>query len=118
MIGTGIKDATAMGWLLSFGLMVIGWLGALLAILVWRSFCEFYMAIMNIADDLRYLRQFQDRLEVPAAPVAAASVQPAVAEAASAVAESPASEPEPQREAGGNIIDDPFFRPRYERRDF
>eukprot|EP01042_Synura_sphagnicola_P033608 gene33608-43147_t len=110
MIGTGLKDASVMGWLLSFGLSVIGWLGVMLAILVWRSFCEFYMAVMNIADDLRHLRLYQDKLTMPAAPVAAAvpvaaAAEPEVAAGEAALAAS--SEAEPKRE--GNIIDDPFF---------
>ncbi len=117
MIGTGIKDASVMGWLLSFGLTVIGWLGVMLAILVWRSFCEFYTAVMNIADDLRHLRQYQEKTDAlrapvaPAAPVSSSVSEPVVAVAASTTEEATAKE-------GGNIIDDPFFRPRYERRDF
>lgn len=115
MIGTGIKDASVMGWLLSFGLTIIGWLAAMLAILVWRSFCEFYTAIMNIADDLRHLRQYQEKTDASRTPPAAAPVETSSGETAAVAA--PASEEAAAKE-GGNIIDDPFFRPRYERRDF
>ncbi len=112
MVGTGIKDASIMGWLLSFGLTVIGFLGFLIAVLAWRSVCEFYMAVMNIADDLRYLRQFQEKLTPQsfAAPVAEPSVEVAASEAAVAA-------PEPAAKGKDNILEDPFFRPRFERKD-
>ena len=110
MIGTGIKDASVMGWLLSFGLIVIGFLGFLIAVLAWRSLCEFYMAVMNIAEDLRYLRQFQEKLTpqsfaAPVEPVEAAPPEPTVAA------------PEPTVRSKDNILEDPFFRPRFERKD-
>src|SRR3569623_1919958 len=77
MSGTGLKDASLMGWLLSFGVGVAGLLGVLIAMLAWRSACEFYMAVMSIAEDLRHLRQFQDKL-VPSdtAPMSPPQPQP------------------------------------------
>ena len=107
MVGTGVKDASVMGWLLSFGLIVIGFLGFMIAILAWRSLCEFYMAVMNIAEDLRYLRQFQEKLN-PAS--FAAPVVPEAAVTSAGEATQPAK-------AKDNIMEDPFFRPRFERKD-
>lgn len=104
MVGTGIKDASVMGWLLSFGLIVIGFLGFLIAVLAWRSVCEFYMAVMNIAEDLRYLRQFQEKLT----PQTFAAAPPE---------EKAAPAPEPTVRSKDNILEDPFFRPRFERKD-
>jgi|GEM_PF-779407 len=111
MVGTGIKDASVMGWLLSFGLIVIGFLGFLIAVLAWRSVCEFYMAVMNIAEDLRYLRQFQEKL-TPAAFMA-----PAVAPVVETAASESAVAAEPEAKSKENILEDPFFRPRFERKD-
>jgi hypothetical protein len=115
MVGTGIKDASLMGWLLSFGLTVIGFLGFLIAVLAWRSVCELYMAVMNIAEDLRYLRQFQEKL-TPAAFTPAAA--PTVPHEDAAIAPAPqVAVPEPTVKGKDNILEDPFFRPRFERKD-
>ena len=116
MVGTGIKDASIMGWLLSFGLLVVGFLGFMIAVLAWRSVCELYMAVMNIAEDLRYLRQFQEKLTPqsfaqPAAPQAV--TPPSVASPDTAAVAEPASPSGPK----DNILEDPFFRPRFERKD-
>ena len=125
MIGTGLKDASIWGWLLSFGLTVAGALGFAMAILAWRSVCEFYMAVMNIAEDLRYLRQFQEKLSPSAFGVPAPAPEPRsdIIDAPtpetvipdSAVAQ--AATPEPTVSGKENILEDPFFRPRFERRD-
>jgi hypothetical protein len=117
MVGTGIKDASIMGWLLSFGLMVVGFLGFMIAVLAWRSVCELYMAVMNIAEDLRYLRQFQEKLTpatfaLPATPAFAADRPAEPAPDMAAVAE-----PEASVKPKDNILEDPFFRPRFERKD-
>ncbi len=118
MVGTAIKDGTPWGVLLSFGLTVVGWLAILIGVLAWRSVCEFYLAVMSIADDLRHLRQYQEKLEqpAPAAPVAPAPV--------ASFAEPTVFDPQPQAVAEpaaptseGNILDDPFFRPRFETRE-
>jgi hypothetical protein len=111
MVGTGIKDASVMGWLLSFGLTVIGFLGLLIAVLAWRSVCEFYMAVMNIADDLRYLRQFQEKLTPQTFAAQMPPAEPAVE------SETAAAAPEPTVKGKDNILEDPFFRPRFERKD-
>jgi len=119
MIGSGLKDATLMGWLLSFGVGVIGLLFLVIAMLAWRSACEFYMAVMSIAEDLRHLRQYQEKLEQPMAP----SPQPQPAHQAPApetAAFDAAAQGPGQAEtapAGHNILEDPFFRPRFETRD-
>ena len=121
MVGTAIKDGTVWGAMLSFGLTVVGWLAILIGVLAWRSVCEFYLAVMSIADDLRHLRQYQEKLEQPTPP----APQPAAAPAATAsfaepttfdpVPEAVAEQPAPTTES--NILDDPFFRPRFETRE-
>lgn len=127
MVGTGMKDGTVWGWALSFGLAVAGLLAILIGVLAWRSICEFYLAVMSIADDLRHLRQYQEKLEMPApapvqppAPVTQPVAQPTPAAASFAeptVFDPPAAVETPVQAGDGNILDDPFFRPRFETRE-
>ena len=55
-VGVAIRDPFPFGLLLAIPVVVLGLLvmGALL--LLWRSFCEFYVAIFKISDDLGVLR--------------------------------------------------------------
>ncbi|WP_372786454.1 DUF4282 domain-containing protein [Phenylobacterium sp.] len=55
-IGVVIRDPSVFGLLLAIPVVVGGLLvmGALL--LLWRSFCEFYVAIFKISEDLAVLR--------------------------------------------------------------
>jgi hypothetical protein len=99
------------------------------------AFCEFYMAVLSIADDLRVLRQYQEKLEPvsasrPQSPYMAPQSE-AAAQAASQPQPAPtvqpaASRPDPLRfevptsdapasvePETGNILEDPFFRPRF-----
>ncbi len=118
-VGSAVKDGTLMGILLSFPLLVVGWLSILVGVLLWRGCCEFFLAVMSIADDLRYLRQHQEKLDpvTPqastfAAPMTAADVDVPAPVAEIAVAEDVSASTEP------NILEDPFFRPRFEKREF
>lgn len=125
-VGSALHDSDPMAWLLAFGLIVIGWLLILVGILVWRAACEFYMAVLSIAEDLRTLRQYQEKLEIPQVPPARPAA-PSVAPQPQAVAEgfapkvdplkfeppSADSEPDVTTPESGNILEDPFFRPRF-----
>ncbi len=56
-VGVAIRENSIFGVLLAIpvlvgGLLVIGALA-----LLWRSFCEFYVAIFKISEDLSVLRQ-------------------------------------------------------------
>jgi len=56
-VGVAIRESSIFGVLLAIpvlvgGLLVIGALA-----LLWRSFCEFYVAIFKISEDLSVLRQ-------------------------------------------------------------
>lgn len=64
-IGLAIKDGTLMGVLLAFPVLVAGLLVVFAMALVWRAFCEFYVAIFRISEDLRALRDSNDRPPVP-----------------------------------------------------
>lgn len=115
-VGSIIKDHSVMGILLSFPVLIVGLLMVLIGVLLWRAFCEFYMAVLSIADDLRILRQYKERLE-PAVPPA--QPQPMAQPAATVTRndplrfEVPASETPTVEPETGNILEDPFFRPRF-----
>jgi hypothetical protein len=55
-VGVAIRDPFPFGLLMAVPVVVIGLLvlGALL--LLWRSFCEFYVAIFRISEDLSAMR--------------------------------------------------------------
>ncbi|MEI9903965.1 MAG: DUF4282 domain-containing protein [Asticcacaulis sp.] len=60
-VGSAIKDGTVMGALLSIPLLVGGWLGILIGVFLWRGMCELMLAVFSIAEDLRILRQYQEK---------------------------------------------------------
>lgn len=55
-VGVAIREG---GWgiLLAIGVLAIGMLGVFVAVLLWRAFCEFYVTIFKISEDLQALRQ-------------------------------------------------------------
>lgn len=56
-VGLAMREPGAMAWLLAIPTVVIGFLVLAIVALVWRSFCEFYVAIFRISDDLRIMRR-------------------------------------------------------------
>ncbi len=69
-VGTALKEGLPMGLLLALPLLVSGWLGVGILFLFWRAFCEFFMAVLSIAEDLRYLREAQQNLTDTVKPTA------------------------------------------------
>jgi hypothetical protein len=59
-----------MGLMLAIPVLVAGLLVIGALILLWRSFCEFYVAIFRLSDDLHVLRQQADaeRMAPPRQP--------------------------------------------------
>jgi hypothetical protein len=55
-VGVAIREGTIMGVLLALGVLAIGILGVGAAALLWRAFCEFYVTIFKISEDLAVLR--------------------------------------------------------------
>lgn len=55
-IGVVIKDGIPLGLLLAIPTLVIGALVSFIGALIWRSFCEFYVAVFRISEDLSALR--------------------------------------------------------------
>lgn len=55
-VGVAIREG---GWgiLLAVGVLGVGLLGVFVAVLLWRAFCEFYVTIFKIAEDLHVLRK-------------------------------------------------------------
>jgi len=102
--GEAVKEGP-QGWLLATGFLIVGWLLILIGVLLWRSLCEFYLAVLSIAEDLRYLRQFQEKLPPVDAPVAA--VQPVAPQTAEVAAPPPGAD---------DITETPFFQPRFGKR--
>ena len=59
-IGLAVKDGTLLGVALAFPVLVAGLLVLSALALLWRGFCEFYVAIFRISEDLRALREQQE----------------------------------------------------------
>lgn len=56
-IGVAIRDSNILlGILLALGILGIGMLGVGVGVLLWRAFCEFYVTIFRISEDLSVLR--------------------------------------------------------------
>lgn len=66
-IGVALKEASIVGKLLALPLGVAGLLICFALVLLWRSFCEFYVAVFRIAEDLRGLRTVAEREVGPTA---------------------------------------------------
>lgn len=60
-VGLALREPGIMAWLLTLPTVVIGFLVLATVALVWRSFCEFYVAIFRISDDLRIMRRLIER---------------------------------------------------------
>jgi len=56
-VGVALRETSILGKLLALPVAVAGLLIAGAMGLLWRAFCEFYVAIFRISDDLRALRQ-------------------------------------------------------------
>uniref|UniRef100_B0SWF2 DUF4282 domain-containing protein n=1 Tax=Caulobacter sp. (strain K31) TaxID=366602 RepID=B0SWF2_CAUSK len=59
-VGLALKEPGPQSLLLAFPVLVAGLLVAAAMVLLWRAFCEFYVAIFRISEDLRALRQASD----------------------------------------------------------
>lgn len=82
-VGLALKEPGLQSLLLAFPVLVAGLLVAAAMVLLWRAFCEFYVAIFRISEDLRALRQASDADHA----VAAVTRPPAQASAAKTVTE-------------------------------
>jgi energy-converting hydrogenase Eha subunit E len=55
-VGVAIRDPSLVGALVAIPVLVGGLLVMGALVLLWRSFCEFYVAIFKISEDLTVLR--------------------------------------------------------------
>lgn len=60
-VGMALREPDIMGWLLAVPVLVAGFLILAAGALLWRSFCEFYVAIFRIADDLKVMRAYAEQ---------------------------------------------------------
>jgi hypothetical protein len=59
-VGVALNDDDILGKLLALPVSVAGLLVCLALALLWRSFCEFYVAVFRISEDLRAIRRVAD----------------------------------------------------------
>ncbi len=59
-IGLAIRDLSISGVALAIPVFIIGLLITAALGMIWRGMCEFYLAVFQIADDLRALRLASD----------------------------------------------------------
>lgn len=55
-VGVAIRDPFPFGLLMAIPVAVVGLLVMAALLLIWRSFCEFYVAVFRISEDLSALR--------------------------------------------------------------
>ena len=59
VIGVAIGEGP-MGWLLTLPTIAFGVLIMVILVAVWRGFCEFYLVVFRISEDLRALRTAEE----------------------------------------------------------
>lgn len=59
-VGVALREELIMGLLLAAGVLVGGFLVVAALVLLWRSFCELYVALFRLSDDLHAIRQATD----------------------------------------------------------
>jgi hypothetical protein len=59
-VGVALREASLMGVLLAIPVLVAGLLVVGALVLLWRSFCELYVALFRLSDDLHAIRQAND----------------------------------------------------------
>jgi hypothetical protein len=70
---TLVREALPMSIFLAIVVLAIGWISVVIGVMVWRAFCEFFMAVFSIAEDLHAIRAYQERYLNETAPQDAAS---------------------------------------------
>lgn len=71
-VGVAMREDGLMKFFLAIPVMVAGFLVLAAGALLWRSFCEFYVAVFRIAEDLRAMRSTVERGGLAGAPPPAA----------------------------------------------
>ncbi len=80
-VGVAMREEGLMKFALAIPVLVAGFLVLVAGALLWRSFCEFYVALFRISDDLRAMRAAMERGLAPAefltTPMPQEAAQPA-----------------------------------------
>ncbi|TXH18878.1 MAG: DUF4282 domain-containing protein, partial [Gammaproteobacteria bacterium] len=64
-VGVALREQSWIGVILAIPVLVAGLLVVAGLILLWRSFCELYVALFRLSDDLHALRQAADAERAP-----------------------------------------------------
>lgn len=75
-VGVALKEEGLIRFLLAIPVLVAGFLTLAAGALLWRSFCEFYVAIFRIAEDLRAMRGTIEGSVQASRPVAPPATEP------------------------------------------
>ena len=67
-IGVALREGSWAAILLAIPVLVVGLLSVGAMGLIWRAFCEFYVTIFKISDDLAALRRAAEAEDRPSAP--------------------------------------------------
>ena len=59
-IGVAFREELLMGILLAVSVLIGGFLVVTILVLLWRSFCELYVALFRLSDDLHAIRLATD----------------------------------------------------------
>ncbi len=90
-VGVAIRGGSVEGVLLFLPMLVGGLLVSAVLALLWRGACEFYLAVLNIAQDLSAMRAAMEREEAEHQRASAAAAQTRPMPAAVAPAPRPAA---------------------------
>jgi hypothetical protein len=80
-VGMALREGPLMGIVAAIPVAVAGLLVISALAIIWRSFCEFYVVVIQIGEDLRVLRRSAEaEMAAPKAlPAAAVAVEPPLA---------------------------------------
>jgi hypothetical protein len=79
-VGVALREGAVMGWLAAIPVFVAGLLVVGALAILWRSFCEFYVVVIQIGEDLRVLRRsVETEAPVEEAPAGEEDDKPALA---------------------------------------
>ena len=65
-VGLALNEPGWLSWVLAIPTLVIGLLVLFIGALLWRSFCELYVALFQIAADLKVMRAYVEQDHAPA----------------------------------------------------
>ncbi|MFN4296491.1 MAG: DUF4282 domain-containing protein [Brevundimonas sp.] len=69
-VGLALNEPGWLAWVLAIPTVVVGLLVLFIVAMLWRSFCELYVALFQIAADLKVMRAYVEQDHAPAHPAA------------------------------------------------